>query len=122
MTSRDFRNLYLSLSDPEKLRLLARVAFNLTIDARDTYVAGSEEIADPVRLRRFNELQHRLLSRVSSMAERNPTTAEDEEHFVDFLLEGAKEARAGFSLREAMEWFGRHHERAAIASPSKKVG
>src|SRR4051794_14022988 len=119
MTSRDFKRLYLSLSDQERMRLLARVAFNLTVDARDTYVVESEEIADPIRLRGFNELQHRVLSHVSSLANGVQTKAEDEESFVDMVLEWAKEVRAGYTIREAVDTFSK---RDAVTTPSKKVG
>ncbi|HEY8261591.1 MAG TPA: hypothetical protein VIG55_10305 [Methylosinus sp.] len=40
-----------------------RAILALTILARDTYVAGSDDIVDPRRLRRFNELMHRIAGR-----------------------------------------------------------
>jgi geranylgeranyl pyrophosphate synthase len=40
-----------------------RAILALTILARDTYVAGSDGVADPRRLRRFNELIHRIAGR-----------------------------------------------------------
>ena len=46
----------------ETCRFLARLAFELTIAARDTYGAGSEDIADPRQLQAFNEIQHRVTS------------------------------------------------------------
>lgn len=50
------------LTRDETCRFLARLAFELTIAARDTYIAGSEDIADPRQLRAFNEIQHRVTS------------------------------------------------------------
>src|SRR4051812_45435575 len=56
----------------EACRFLARLAFELTIAARDTYVADSEDIADPRQLRAFNEIQHRVTSSlVDAMAAGN---------------------------------------------------
>jgi hypothetical protein len=46
----------------QRRRLLARLAFELTIAARGTYVPGSEEIAAPRQLRGYNEIQHRVTS------------------------------------------------------------
>jgi hypothetical protein len=48
------------LTTERKARLLGRLSFELTIAARDTYVAGSEDVAAPAQLRAFNEIQHRV--------------------------------------------------------------
>jgi hypothetical protein len=50
------------LSAERKQRLLARLSFELTIAARDTYLPGSEDIAAPQQLRCLNEIQHRVTS------------------------------------------------------------
>ncbi len=41
---------------------------DLTVAARDTYEVGTEHVVDPARLRRFNELQHRLAAQVAKCA------------------------------------------------------
>ena len=51
---------YAALSTDRQIRLLAEYASWLTIIARGTYVAGTEDIADPRRLRMLNEVQHRV--------------------------------------------------------------
>ena len=53
MMAKDFKQVYLSLDDAARMRLLAQLAYLLTIDARDTYVPQSEELSDPARLRSF---------------------------------------------------------------------
>ena len=67
------------------------VVHAVTIDARDTYIAGTLGIADPVRLRSFNELQHQIACRPMSVLNK---TAENDELSIEALWEGAKELRA----------------------------
>lgn len=54
------------LSHSDKAILLARIAHNLTVSARSTYIAGTEDIAEPRVLRAYNELLHRVTSSVRS--------------------------------------------------------
>src|SRR5256885_16509032 len=53
---------YTSLSQHDKALFLAALAHDLTVAARDTYVPGTDAIANPMRLRAFNELLHRVSS------------------------------------------------------------
>ncbi|WP_426107482.1 hypothetical protein [Massilia sp. TSP1-1-2] len=46
---------------------LINLAFDLTISARETYVAGQETVESPVALRGLNEINHRVLSRAMSV-------------------------------------------------------
>lgn len=55
-----------SLSNGEKLRLLAHLSYNLTIVARDTYGADGD-VKDARRLRALNEVQHRILAALRSL-------------------------------------------------------
>jgi hypothetical protein len=55
-----------SASGSARAALLARIAFELTICARDTYEAGTENVLDPRLLRAYNELLHRVTSAVVS--------------------------------------------------------
>ena len=66
----------------EKHRLWARIAFNLTICARLTYVPGTDDVADPPKLRAYNEMLHRVTSWLYS--------GEDDSWLYTFLLERAK--------------------------------
>lgn len=69
MTTSEIRKSFYSLSDSEKVHVLLSLAARLTVFARDTYVPGTEEIAEPARLRRLNELQHRLLFHMLALTE-----------------------------------------------------
>jgi hypothetical protein len=51
---------YAALPTDRQIRLLAEYASRLTVIARGTYVPGTEDIADPRRLRMLNEVQHRV--------------------------------------------------------------
>src|SRR5258708_2394203 len=53
-----------SLSNSAKTVVLARIAHTLTICARDTYEAGTENVLEPHVLRAFNELLHRVTGAV----------------------------------------------------------
>jgi hypothetical protein len=54
-----------SLSREEKAALVARIAAELTICARDTYEVGTNNVLDPQLLRAYNELLHRVTAAVS---------------------------------------------------------
>lgn len=56
-----------SLSQIEPIALLGRVAFELTIPARRTCEAETENVLDPQGLRTYSELLHRLTSAVVVM-------------------------------------------------------
>src|ERR1700743_2257665 len=60
MNLEDIARAAKQLSPEQKQRFLARLSFELTIAARDTYLPGSEDIAAPQQLRSINEIQHRV--------------------------------------------------------------
>ena len=53
-----------SLDLQGKLMVVARIAHQLTMAARDTYEPGTRGVTDPVRLRSINEIMHRLTRRI----------------------------------------------------------
>jgi hypothetical protein len=53
-----------SLSQSAKIMSLARLAHILTVCARSTYEAGTENVREPKVLRAYNELQHRVTGAV----------------------------------------------------------
>jgi hypothetical protein len=53
-----------SLSHAERTAVLARLAHELTICARATYEAGTENVLEPQVLRYYNELLHRVTAAV----------------------------------------------------------
>ena len=65
-----------ALADQEQALVLAAYSHDLTMLARHGYEAGTERVADPLLLRRLNEVQHRvasaILSRLNCSKERYP--------------------------------------------------
>jgi hypothetical protein len=87
-----------SLSDKARLEILAGLAHELTICARDTYEVGTDEVRDPRDLRAYNELLHRVTaSVVSNLAGSN-----------GFPLESVVEMVRSFGVQRSrvkeMEW------------------
>jgi hypothetical protein len=52
------------LTRAERTQWLARFVAALTVAARDTYEVGGDDIVDPKRMRRFNELIHRAVNQL----------------------------------------------------------
>ena len=52
------------LDDPQQATFWALVAHNLTISARDTYVPQTNDIAEPAKLRAYNEIMHRVSAQI----------------------------------------------------------
>ena len=46
----------MTLTETERQRLWPLVAYNLTVAARETYTAGTNEAAGPPKLRIYNEM------------------------------------------------------------------
>jgi hypothetical protein len=53
---------FMALSKAEKIAFLAAVGHALTISGRTSYSFQNEGLESPVRLRRINEIQHRVLA------------------------------------------------------------
>jgi hypothetical protein len=52
------------LAQADRAQWLARLAAALTVAARDTYEVGGDDVLDPKRMRRFNELTHRTVNQL----------------------------------------------------------
>jgi len=99
MNAKTIAQAFTELSTVEQAKCLAAWMHAATVDARDTYIPGTEAIADPVRLRYFNELQHQISSRLMHALDKS---REIDELSIAALWEGAKELRASV-LRTSME-------------------
>jgi hypothetical protein len=102
MKRHEFLDKYSPLSKQQRLAFLSRLAAELTLCARDTYVAGSNQVADPERLRAFNELQHRIVAYLRDLA------VGDRDHYPDdticgIIFEGTRELDAEAALRKAIQ-------------------
>jgi hypothetical protein len=58
-----------TLNKSKQRQMIARLAYKLTIYARDTYEPGSMGLTDPARLRGINEIMHQVTNRLISMAQ-----------------------------------------------------
>ena len=83
-----------ALSLGRKASLLAALAHELTIVARDTYEAGTENLTCPSRMRAINEVQHRLTAFLAALLRGDPRRYPDDilvrillEHPGDVVLE-----------------------------------
>jgi len=65
-----------ALTEQQQVLVLSAYAHDLTMVAREGYVAGGDGLSDPRLLRRINEVQHRvtsaILSRLKGSLERYP--------------------------------------------------
>jgi hypothetical protein len=94
MNVRDAIDTFSNYSPQEKIDFLVQLAHTLTILARDTYEVGGEGLTQPSRLRRINEVQHRVLGFVMAMRKQGAKRYPDEvlvrlilEHADDFTLQ-----------------------------------
>jgi hypothetical protein len=83
-----------AVSSGTRTAILARIAYELTICARNTYEVGTENVLEPQLLRAYNELEHRVTAAV-----------------VSNLKKGA-EGQSLESILEMMRAFGTRHNRA----------
>lgn len=58
--------------------VLAHLAHELTVAARDGYEAGTADLADPARVRTLNEIQHRVTGHLAALLHGNAARYPDE--------------------------------------------
>ncbi len=102
MDRHQVKKAYVALPAPSQIALLARLAHELTVCARDTYVAGTDDVRDPTRLRAFNECQHRVVGHLNHLlngaVERYP-----DDHMGEWLALAAKELGFERTLTRLLE-------------------
>jgi len=102
MTAKALAQTFSALSSDEQAALVAQWSHMLTIDARDTYIPGTLGIADPVRLRGFNEILHRVSNQLRAiLADR---TCYPDDVFMEMLTEAAQELHAAGFQMELEKW------------------
>jgi hypothetical protein len=67
-----------SLPPAAQIETLVRLAFELTVTGRDTYVPASLELLHPERLRALNEVQHRVTAHALALLRADPDRYPDE--------------------------------------------
>src|SRR5262245_39494441 len=95
-----FLESFRSLTQPEQVRFLLLLAHELTIVARNYYVPQTEQLEDPVAVRRVNELQHQILGHALRVHEGSPARYPDETIAEILLLECPEDA----GLRNLVHW------------------
>src|SRR2546426_5580884 len=89
-------------SPREQIDFLVHLAHVLTILARDTYEVGTEGVTNPSRLRRINELQHRVMGFLLALR-RNEGGRYPDEVFVRMLLECPDDLGFQHQLEETVD-------------------
>ena len=92
MKTAEFSERYRALAPKAKLTFPSRLGHAVTVAARDTYVPGTEGVADPERLRQFNEMMHRIFGHQSDLLSGTRDTY-PEDVFFQMLVEYAKELK-----------------------------
>lgn len=67
-----------SYSAEEKKEFLAQLSYELTVVARGCYEVGTEELTEPRRLRRLNEVQHRVTAFLWALLRDDPKRYPDD--------------------------------------------
>jgi hypothetical protein len=65
-------HVFLSYSSKEKEEFVAQLIHEITIIARDSYEVGRDGLTNPQRVRRINEVQHRLSAFLCALLDDNP--------------------------------------------------
>lgn len=95
--------LFLSNLEPrDRVYFIALLAHDLTAYARDTYVVGSEDVANPRKLRFHNEIQHRIAGKLLSAILEDADSYPDDD-FIRSIYEVAKYADFLDELNASLE-------------------
>jgi hypothetical protein len=100
MTLSQAMDTFSNYSRQEKIDFLVHFAHTLTILARDTYEVGGEGLTQPSRLRRMNEVQHRIMGVLLALMKQEVKRYPDDV-FVQLLLEHPDDLGLQQQLQEA---------------------
>jgi hypothetical protein len=87
-----------TLTHAARTALLARLAHNLTVCARETYEVGTENVLQPQLLRSYNELLHRVTAAVRDHM------AGTDGYSLESILEMLREFGTRFNQAEQIDW------------------
>ena len=88
-----------SYSAEEKREFLAQLMYELTVVARGCYEVGTERLTEPERMRRINEVQHRVGAFLWAMLRNDPKRYPDD-ILVRIVLEQPNDEVLGRELNE----------------------
>jgi hypothetical protein len=100
MTIDEATAIFSSYSLAEQREFLAWLAFELTIVARDSYEVGGDGLTDARRVRRINEVQHRVTSFLSALL-RNDLRRYPEDVLINIILNHPDDTTLEWQVREA---------------------
>jgi hypothetical protein len=103
VTADEIRVAFPRLPPDRKVRLLALLAHNVTIEARACYPGQVGDGAAAPKLRTFNEMQHTITAKLLNLVAAGPLDFPDE-GFLDTLFEKARQGDCEPDLLEAWEW------------------
>lgn len=86
----------------EQSAFLLHLAHALTIIARDTYEVGGQGVSQPARLRRINEMQHRVTSFLIALMHQD-TRRYPDEVLMGVLLDHADDLELQGQIQEAVQ-------------------
>jgi len=107
MDVKEVLSLYCSKSELQQAKFLSRLAYQITIFARDTYDSNTDVLSNPAQLRCVNEMVHRILGQQFKLllgdCERYP-----DDVFIEMIIDMA--AACGFenylslSISDSLKW------------------
>jgi hypothetical protein len=99
MTVDEAISVFSAYSIEEKKEFLAQMVYELTVVARGCYEAGAEGLTDPQRLRRINEVQHRVSAFLWALLRDDPRRYPDDV-LIKIVLEQPDDEVLRCELRE----------------------
>jgi hypothetical protein len=110
MTTDEAIAVFSSCSSEEKKVFVAHLMHELTVVARDSYEVGADGLTNPRRVRKINEIQHRLSSFLRSLLRDDPRRYPDE-LIVRMVLEASEDE----DFRRQLAWAFESAHRFATA-------
>lgn len=96
-TQENFLFQYVSEKIEGQILFLSAVLVELTIFARDTYALDGVGVSDPIRLRAFNELSHKITSHLRKLLNDSPERYPDDV-IGNYLWEAWKELQLNLDV------------------------
>jgi hypothetical protein len=91
--------VFVSYSAEEKKEFIARLMYELTLVVRDSYEVGGESLTNPQRVRRVNEVQHRVAAYLTALMRNDPNRYPDDV-LVRIVLEHPLDRELGQQLTD----------------------
>ena len=100
MTADEAVHVFSSYSRREKEEFLAQLMYELTLVVRESYEVGGDSLSEPQRVKRINEVQHRISAFLLALL-RDESQRYPDDVLVRIILEQPEDAVLGRQLSEA---------------------